>query len=515
MKFSTALLMACYFFNGFSQNNRIESKLYHDGHGGFVYFPLGSISFADELVSFTEGVPSAKESAFRNSKDVLREPDYDMETEEKALTLGCGGVIVVRFTDNALIDQPGPDLYIFETGSGIEPTSLSVSKDGVKWIDIGEISGGRADVDLTGKVNPEDIFYYVKLTDLKSGCGGDWPGSDVDAIGAIGSAIQITLSNSVLFDSGKSDLKSAADSEITKLIAKIKGIENFGIEVEGHTDSIGSDEANLKLSLDRANAVKNHFVNIEKIGADRITVKGYGEKIPLVGNNTEENRQKNRRVNIIINPRSIERKKYELETNTIFMAYKKDIDKCKNGYPLAFNNNTFPGIWTDGIDEALALDNLIYFFKGKECLAFNKKTKQVEGTPRPIGSTFSGLWDEGIDAVVNWGNGKAYFFKGNEYIRFDLKSMKADKGYPKPCEDNWGSSFFDNGVDCATNWGNGYAYFFKNNEYVKYNISEDAPVSGYPKSNSIWGSLWVDKIDGAFDYAPNEVYFLKNPRSMR
>jgi hypothetical protein len=267
--------------------------------------------------------------------------------------------------------------------------------------------------------------------------------------------------------------------------------------------------------LDRANSVKNHLITVEKINGEKIMVKGYGEKVPLVANNTEANRQLNRRVNIIINPLSTERKPSDLEINTIFMSFLKDIDKCKNGYPKAFNDKTFPGVWTDGIDDALTINNLIYFLKGNECIVFNKKTNKTEGEIQKINYYFPGVWDSGIDAVINWGNGKLYFFKGTEYIRYDIGNKKPDAGYPKQNKGNWGISWFDNGVDAAINWGNGYAYFFKNGEYVKYDIAEDAPLSGYPKSNSVWGSLWVDKIDGAFDYTYNEVYFFKNPKKLK
>ncbi|OFX22287.1 MAG: hypothetical protein A2033_07385 [Bacteroidetes bacterium GWA2_31_9] len=494
------------------QNQKYESKLYHDGHGGFVYFPLGAISFADEVISFTEGNPTAKDIKIREPKIILGEPDYNMETFDNSLTLGCGGTITFHFIDNALVDQIGPDLYVFEIGSGIEPTTLSISKDGISWIDIGEISGGRADIDISPFVNISDIFYYVKLTDLKSSCNNDWPGSDIDAVGAIGSAIQITLSNSVLFEFGKFDLKKEASNEIKNLITQISGIDNYTIEIEGHTDSIGSDAANNLLSLNRANAVKKQFLIEEKIDSSKITVKGYGESVPIVNNSTEENRQKNRRVNIIIIPKSVQRKTYEVETNSIFMPYYKKEGVFKNVYPQAFNEKTFPRVWTTDIDEALTLNNIIYFFKGGMCQAFNKKSNKVEGEPKKINDFFPGLWESGIEAVINWGNGKLYFFKGSEYIRFDTNTNKADTGYPKTMAGNWGSSWFDNGVDCAINWGNGYAYFFKNGEYMKYNVSEDKPLNGYPLTNAAWESLWLNKVDGVFDFAPNEVYFFKNPK---
>jgi hypothetical protein len=122
-----------------------NGKFYSDGHGGKVSFPLGDISFADEVVSFKKGTPSAAEKD-SNPKHGIGIPDYDSDSDSNYVTLGCGGTLVFRFLDNALIDIEGPDLYVFEIGEAVEPTTLSISKDGKNWIDIGKISGGKADV---------------------------------------------------------------------------------------------------------------------------------------------------------------------------------------------------------------------------------------------------------------------------------------------------------------------------------------------------------------------------------
>jgi hypothetical protein len=123
------------------------AKTYRDGHKGTVTFPLGDLSFADEVVSFQMGEPHAA-PLYSDPKDALGPPDYDEKTDTKYTTLGCGGVLTLRFTDNVLIDVKGPDLYVFEIGPDIEPTRLEISKDGEQWVDIGEISGGTAAVDI-------------------------------------------------------------------------------------------------------------------------------------------------------------------------------------------------------------------------------------------------------------------------------------------------------------------------------------------------------------------------------
>ena len=69
------------------------------------------------------------------------------------------------------------------------------------------------------------------------------------------------------------------------------------IEIQGHTDNVGTEESNLKLSQDRADTVKNYLVN-KGISNDRITSIGYGQSMPIDYNSSEEGKAKNRRTSL-------------------------------------------------------------------------------------------------------------------------------------------------------------------------------------------------------------------------
>lgn len=110
----------------------------------------------------------------------------------------------------------------------------------------------------------------------------------------------VSLSD-VLFDFNKATLKPGAREKLSKLAGILLAYPGqYRIEVEGHTDAVGSEEYNLKLSEDRARAVRD-YINQAGIDADKIiAVRGFGKARPVATNDTAEGRQMNRRVEIVI-----------------------------------------------------------------------------------------------------------------------------------------------------------------------------------------------------------------------
>jgi OOP family OmpA-OmpF porin len=84
--------------------------------------------------------------------------------------------------------------------------------------------------------------------------------------------------------------------------AMLKENPDIKVEIGGHTDSLGSEKANQKISEKRAESVKKYLMDKFNIPGDRMTVEGYGSKKPIADNGTKEGRAKNRRVEIRILP---------------------------------------------------------------------------------------------------------------------------------------------------------------------------------------------------------------------
>jgi OOP family OmpA-OmpF porin len=277
------------------------AKEYADAQGRTVYLSHGDLSFADEVISFEMGQPAAT-GAFADQNYALGSPNYQEESRLGATTLGCGGTLILQFTDNVLIDIDGADLHVFEVGPSVESMQVAISRDGKEWIDLGAISGGQASVDISASADPYEAYYFVRLTDLQTDCSGQWPGADVDAVAAMGTGERISLRSAVLFDFDKFDLKPEAREELERVAQKIQHYPSGRIVISGHTDNVGSTEYNQELSEKRAASVQDYFANLIGTENYRFESRGYGESSPVDTNETEEGREQNRRVEILILP---------------------------------------------------------------------------------------------------------------------------------------------------------------------------------------------------------------------
>ena len=111
--------------------------------------------------------------------------------------------------------------------------------------------------------------------------------TEVDPIGTV-SFVNIE------FEFGKSEINPQSFPLINQVVEFLKENKSYKIRIAGHTDDIGTDEDNLKLSQDRAEAVRNYIIN-KGIKSSRVETNGFGESKPLVPNNSEKNRRTNRR----------------------------------------------------------------------------------------------------------------------------------------------------------------------------------------------------------------------------
>jgi outer membrane protein OmpA-like peptidoglycan-associated protein len=103
----------------------------------------------------------------------------------------------------------------------------------------------------------------------------------------------------VLFAAGKAEVGAGAQRSVEKLADFLKTYPKRSVLIEGHSDNLGAEEYNLRLSQQRAEAVRDMLV-ARGVAAQRIRTKGYGSKFPMVDNDTAAGRQQNRRVEVIV-----------------------------------------------------------------------------------------------------------------------------------------------------------------------------------------------------------------------
>jgi outer membrane protein OmpA-like peptidoglycan-associated protein len=125
--------------------------------------------------------------------------------------------------------------------------------------------------------------------------------AEIDALKATPTprGLVLTLGGDVLFDTGKADLKSGASRKLDQLAQFLNEHQDRKVEIDGFTDSIGSNAYNDDLSKRRAEAVKS-ALEARNVDGSRIDAEGFGKEYPVAGNNDSAGRQLNRRVEVVI-----------------------------------------------------------------------------------------------------------------------------------------------------------------------------------------------------------------------
>jgi choice-of-anchor C domain-containing protein len=123
--------------------------------------------------------------------------------------------------------------------------------------------------------------------------------------------IAVSLGAEILFDTGESALRPAATAALEQLAALIREHPELPIEIEGHTDSVGTRAYNERLSRERAESVKRWLVSRAGVAEARMTTRGFGPARPVAPNGSAEGRQQNRRVEVRLRKQPPSRDSYQ------------------------------------------------------------------------------------------------------------------------------------------------------------------------------------------------------------
>lgn len=172
------------------------------------------------------------------------------------------------------INTPGDEINFIVAADGHTALISSAREGGYGGYDIYAFQ--LSDVDL----KPEAVNVYDCLVE-------EWlPGTVVQLV-------------NIQFEYGRSELTQASEEGVDMLADFLRGHPDLRVELAGHTDNVGSDEYNLKLSQARATVVMQALVD-RGVAPDRLVAKGYGATRPVVPNDTEEHRAINRRTEMVV-----------------------------------------------------------------------------------------------------------------------------------------------------------------------------------------------------------------------
>ncbi|AMV47794.1 hemopexin repeat-containing protein [Paraburkholderia caribensis] len=175
----------------------------------------------------------------------------------------------------------------------------------------------------------------------------------------------------------------------------------------------------------------------------------------------------------------------------------------------------------------------IYFFSGGTCFEYDPRPgADAVVRSRAASERLNGMdvdFLSSIRAAVNWGNGSVYFFSGSQYWEYDALSDTIATPKPRQISDGWPTfpDAFAAGIDAAFNSGQGTAYFFKGDQYLRYDIEKDRVddpdpgTSPYPRKITDpngWHGLppsFSANLDATVNAGDGKLYFFKDTRYVR
>ena len=179
-------------------------------------------------------------------------------------------------------------------GVGAAIGAIAYSKDRTKGAVLGAVGGGLAG----GAVGS---YMDSQKRDLEKNLAKEIQAGQARVDTLPDHVVRITMTSQTAFDTNSATIKPGFDTTMDKLADVVVRYAKTTLTVVGHTDNVGSNEYNQKLSERRATSVAQYFES-KRVNPVRLAVSGKGETAPIASNNSEAGRQANRRVEIYVEP---------------------------------------------------------------------------------------------------------------------------------------------------------------------------------------------------------------------
>lgn len=178
----------------------------------------------------------------------------------------------------------------------------------VKGAIIGAVVGGTTGALITKKNKAAGIILGAGVGGAAGALIGNYMDKQAREISdelenahveRVGEGIVVIFDSGLLFDFDSYNLRSATQQNLSDLATSLIKYDDTELNILGHTDDVGTGSYNKTLSMNRANSVEDYLV-AQGIGSGRLNILGYGETDPIASNETDDGRQQNRRVEVVI-----------------------------------------------------------------------------------------------------------------------------------------------------------------------------------------------------------------------
>lgn len=273
-----------------SEGMTVETSLPHIGWG----------PGADEAVAALSIVSNGSIELDGNSATIRGEPrSTDVQLRFRSAVQEAVGPAVQLIDETTVVAKDQPTLVIKKTGSNtIEVSGVVPGEEVAATIETSIIDNYRNHdvvIDFTFDDGVLDSFALYNVPNLAA-LFTDFPAWEVSYVRG---ELKTSSSGAGTFDVASTDLSPVARTILDSIAAGMRADPTTRLIVEGHTDSMGSDDNNFELSENRAKAVVE-YLRDQGIDETRLTAVGFGETRPIADNATEEGRTMNRRVNLSI-----------------------------------------------------------------------------------------------------------------------------------------------------------------------------------------------------------------------
>jgi len=248
------------------------------------------ISFADSIILYDPGAlgentgdePSQK---YQNTQKALGKPDCVSDNDTGFVSLGNGGTLIIKFTDNILINGSGADLKIFEV-SNDEDIKVWVSRDNKIYIPLKKTAHSNYEFDFGPQTENSYFYKFIKIRDIynfdQSPAKTDQAlGADIDAVSALNTAKRLLYKTDSLFKANSTDLSESGKNILSFLAAQIKNLPHPILSINSYSYQKANDQYLSLSTYIQADRIRQYLFNEKEIthAEYQISGKGYTKNI--------------------------------------------------------------------------------------------------------------------------------------------------------------------------------------------------------------------------------------------